>query len=346
VADLVLVHLYPRLLRTYGDRGNVLALARRAEWRGFRVHIEEVSIGERIPSDAGLILLGGGTDRVQEIIGADLAERRGELREAAARGAVILGVCGGYQFLGTRYVMPEGRAIDGLGLLDVETRASERRIIGRIRGRAELWGRSFELVGFENHGGRTALGRDVRPLASVPRRQGNNGRDGTEGAVDGSVVGTYLHGPVLAANPDLADTLLARALEPVTGLQPLAPLDDTAERRAHVEAARRIRDERPMKRRSVLVAAIVMLLILLLAGSVAAREIDDDDRPDQPPAAASLHSAPGPPAPAVARASLDRALLVGRSVRGRPIHAEELAPGRLDARGVERFSDAVLQLLT
>src|SRR5438874_11194386 len=131
MSDLVLVHLYPRLLRTYGDRGNVLALVRRAEWRGFTVRVEEVGIGEPLPADANLVLLGGGTDRVQEIVGPDLRRRGDELRDAADRGAVILGVCGGYQFLGTRYVLPDGRAIDGMGLLDVETRASEPRIIGR-----------------------------------------------------------------------------------------------------------------------------------------------------------------------------------------------------------------------
>ena len=111
MSDLVLVHLYPRLLRTYGDRGNVLSLVRRAEWRGFSVRVDEVGIGEPIPPEANLVLLGGGTDRVQEIVGPDLRRRGDELRGAADRGAVILGVCGGYQFLGTRYVLPDGRAL-------------------------------------------------------------------------------------------------------------------------------------------------------------------------------------------------------------------------------------------
>jgi hypothetical protein len=153
-ADLVIVHLYPDMLLTYGDRGNVLTLRRRAEWRGFTVEVVSVSRGgEPMPPTASLVMVGGGTDRVQEALAPDLLGRGPELREAAARGAVVLGVCGGYQFLGRAYVLPDGREIEGIGVLDVTTRASEDRIIGRVRARADLWGRQFQLVGFENHGG-------------------------------------------------------------------------------------------------------------------------------------------------------------------------------------------------
>jgi CobQ-like glutamine amidotransferase family enzyme len=228
-ADLVLVHLYPDLLRTYGDRGNVLALVRRAEWRGFEVRVDEVSLGDELSPGVGLILIGGGTDRVQEVIGADLARQRNALQEAAAGGTVVAGICGGYQFLGHRYVTADGQAIEGLGLLDVETGSGRGRIIGRVHARAEVWGHTFDLFGFENHGGRTLLGEHADPLARVPKGQGNNGRDGTEGAVQGSVVGTYLHGPVLPTNPALADALLERALAPRTGGAPLDPLDDRLE---------------------------------------------------------------------------------------------------------------------
>jgi len=238
MSDLVLVHLYPDLLRTYGDRGNVLTLVRRAEWRGFVVRLEEITRGERLPPDARMIVLGGGTDRVQDLIGADLLARRDELTEATGAGAVIIGICGGYQLIGHRYVTAEGTEVEGLGLLDLETVAAPRakRIIGRVRARAAIWGRSFELVGFENHGGRTTLGPGAHPLARVPRGQGNNGRDRTEGAILGSVVGTYLHGPVLPVNPKLADLLLARALAPRTGGAPLEALDDRLEAAAHREA--------------------------------------------------------------------------------------------------------------
>ena len=235
-ADLVIVHLYPDLLRTYGDRGNVITLERRAQWRGFDVEVIPISRGESIPADTGLILLGGGTDRVQEAIGADLLARRPELQDAAGRGTVILGVCGGYQFLGRAYVAADGTVIEGLGLLNVQTRAGERRLIGRVRARAGLWGEEFELAGFENHGGRTALGPGAVPLARVEMGGGNDGHGGTEGAVQDAVLGTYLHGPVLPSNPAFADALLRRALAPRTGGGPLEPLDDHEEAAAHQHA--------------------------------------------------------------------------------------------------------------
>jgi CobQ-like glutamine amidotransferase family enzyme len=292
MADLVLVHLYPRLLRTYGDRGNVLALIRRAEWRGFSVRVHEVGIGEPIPGDANLVLLGGGTDRIQEIVGPDLRRRDDELRRAVGYGAVVLGVCGGYQFLGRRYVLPDGRAIEGIGILDVETRASERRIIGRVHAHGALWGRTFDLVGFENHGGRTTRGDGVQPLASVGKGQGNNGRDGSEGAVQGTVVGTYLHGPVLAVNPELTDALLTRALAPATGGAPLEPLDDELERLAHMGSARRPREElRPARTRKLVAAGLAALFVVGLVGSAAGEEIDDEG--DRPPPPVVVHHSDG-----------------------------------------------------
>jgi CobQ-like glutamine amidotransferase family enzyme len=232
-ADLVLVHLYPDLLRTYGDRGNILTLQRRAEWRGYTVDVVGVTRGERLPPRSNLILIGGGTDRVQELLAPDLKERRGELEEVVAGGTVLLGVCGGYQFMGKTYVAADGAQIDGLGFLDVMTRAGKDRIIGRVRARARLWGDEFDLVGFENHGGRTLLGSASVPLATVTMGGGNNGRDGTEGAVHGTMLGTYIHGPLLPPNPRLADALLQRALAPILGGEPLAPLDDALEDAAH-----------------------------------------------------------------------------------------------------------------
>jgi len=273
MTDLVIADLYPGLLRTYGDRDNVVVLARRAEWRGFSVRIEEVGRGEAIPADVNVIVLGGGTDSVQQILGRDVARRADEVRDAVARGAVVLGVCGGYQLLGRRYILPDGSEIQGLGILDVETRASRDRIVGRVQADARLWGRSFDLVGFENHGGRTTLGTGAEPLASIRRGHGNNGHDRIEGAAQGSVVGTYLHGPVLALNPELTDAMLARALAPVTGGKELDPLDDALERRAHDGLARRVRDDRRPARRHRLVAAAVAAVIILAAmGSSAAVE--------------------------------------------------------------------------
>jgi CobQ-like glutamine amidotransferase family enzyme len=235
-ADLVIAHLYPDLLSTYGDRGNVLAMVRRAEWRGRSVAVAPVGRGDRLPPGAGVVLLGGGTDRVQQVLADDLLRRRAELSDAIATGAVVVGICGGYQLLGHHYVPADGAEIPGLGLLDVETRAGAPRIIGRVRARASLWGRTFELFGFENHGGRTHLGPAASPLASVRRGRGNDGRDHSEGAVQGSVVGTYLHGPVLPLNPQLTDAILERALAPVLDGAPLEPLDDAAERDARAHA--------------------------------------------------------------------------------------------------------------
>ena len=237
----VVAHLYPDLLRTYGDRGNVLALARRAEWRGFVVRVDAVTRGDRVPADADVVFMGGGTDRVQEIIGADLRSRTSELADAAARGAVVVGVCGGYQFLGRRYVDANGVPIEGLGLLDVETVAGSDRIIGNVRAHGSLGGAAFDLIGFENHGGRTTLGPKATPLATVPRGEGNNGRDGTEGAVQGRVIGSYLHGPVLPVNPGLADAVLSMALAGRPGDGRLDPLDDRLEAAAHAAALDRRR---------------------------------------------------------------------------------------------------------
>ena len=227
--DLVVVHLYPDLLMTYGDRGNVLTIARRAEWRGFRVRIVGVTRGEELPEHSDLIVIGGGSDRVQVLVGADLIARRAELAELAASGTVILGVCGGYQLMGDRYTAVDGQQVDGLGLLDVTTAAGADRIVGRVHARASFDGASFEVAGFENHAGRTYLGPGARALATVGKGRGNNGTDGTEGAAQGGVVGTYLHGPVLPTSPAFADALLVRALVRATGGAPLAALDDRLE---------------------------------------------------------------------------------------------------------------------
>ena len=294
MTDLVVVHLYPDLLRTYGDRGNVLALVRRAEWRGFRVRVDSISVGDPLPADADVILLGGGTDRAQVVVGPDIAVRRDELCDAAARGAVILGVCGGYQFLGRQYVMPDGQIVEGLSLLDVGTvaPAGEDRIIGRVRARADLWGSTFGLFGFENHGGRTTLGPGATPLAIVPKGRGNNGRDGTEGAVQDSVLGTYLHGPVLPINPALADAVLARSLARRTGGAPLEPLDDRLELAAHRIAGRRERLERLSRPavavRKPLVATVLLFLAVFLGWMALGEVFDHDGGGPHHPAGAAL----------------------------------------------------------
>ncbi len=226
---LRICHLYPDLLNLYGDRGNIMVLAARAKRRGIAVTVTEAGLGDRIdPGAADLFFMGGGEDRQQRIASEDLMQvKRDPLAEAAHTGAVVLGVCGGYQLLGRFYRPAEGEDLPGVGLLDLWTEhpgPTVRRLIGNLVIQPE--GHDPPLVGFENHGGRTRLGPDARPLGRVISGFGNNGEDGWEGAVCGRVYGTYLHGPLLPKNPAFADRLI---LEALTRRHPgieLAPLPD------------------------------------------------------------------------------------------------------------------------
>ena len=223
--------LYPDLLGTYGDGGNAQVLECRARWRGLEVAVAQVLAGDEVP-DADLYLLGGGEDGPQARA-ADLLQRDRGLHRAVDRGATVFAVCAGYQILGHHFISSDGSATPGLGLLDVETvRTDERRAVGEVLAEvvAPGWTAVPTLTGFENHGGRTRLGAGVEPLAHVEYGVGN-GEDATEGAVAGNVVATYLHGPVLARNPGLADALLER----VVGV-PLPPLND--------ERIERLREDR------------------------------------------------------------------------------------------------------
>src|ERR671933_2175001 len=239
-----LVHLYPDLMSVYGDRGNVLALARRAEWRGLEVEVRQVSLGDRLdPDSVDLIFFGGGQDREQEVVSPDFVAQKAEaVNEAVEGGAALLSVCGGYQLLGQSYTTVDGQELPGAGLFDIRSVPGPRRHIGNVLIETDLDGQRRTLVGFENHSGRTYLGRGVRPLGHVVVGAGNNGEDGTEGAVYKNAIGCYLHGSLLSTNPWLADRLLAAALshrlhEPVT----LEPLNDELEEHAHETVAARIR---------------------------------------------------------------------------------------------------------
>jgi lipid II isoglutaminyl synthase (glutamine-hydrolysing) len=212
VAERIRIGLvYPELLGTYGDRGNAEVLAWRAARRGLAAEVVEVPAGEPVPPSLDLYVLGGGEDAAQAIAARLLRSAAGDgLRRAADQGRVLLAVCGAFQLLGRVYHDGGGRDIAGLGLLDLETTAGSPRLVGEV----VTMSREGELLtGFENHGGRSVLGPGVEPLGRVLRGGGNNGRDATEGARQGAVVGTYLHGPVLARNPALADLLLRQALE-------------------------------------------------------------------------------------------------------------------------------------
>jgi CobQ-like glutamine amidotransferase family enzyme len=244
MTTLRLVHLYPDLMNVYGDRGNVLALMRRAEWRGISVEVREVSLGDHLrPDEVDLIFFGGGQDREQTVVSADFVADKGEaVKEAVEGGAALLSVCGGYQLLGKSYTTVEGQELPGAGLFDVRSMPGPKRHIGNVLVETTLDGQPRTLVGFENHSGRTYLGSGVQPLGRTVVGAGNNGEDHTEGAVYRAAIGCYLHGSLLPKNPWLADHLLGRALRHRTG-EPaeLEPLDDRLEEDAHKSVAVRIR---------------------------------------------------------------------------------------------------------
>jgi CobQ-like glutamine amidotransferase family enzyme len=231
--------LYPDLMNIYADRGNLTVFERRATWRGMGFELAGAGIGDEIDPDAhDLIYIGGGQDRDQALCARDLATvKREALHAAAGRGAVVFAVCGGLQLLGHGYEM-EGERLPGVGLVDLDTRREDGpRLLGNIAIALDLPGGPARLAGFENHAGRTYLGEGTEPLGHVISGRGNNGSDGTEGVrggAHGTVIGTYMHGPLLPKNTAFADWLVATAL----GLHALPALDDTLEAAAHAEAAR------------------------------------------------------------------------------------------------------------
>jgi lipid II isoglutaminyl synthase (glutamine-hydrolysing) len=210
--DIALV--FPELLGTYGDGGNALVLARRLSRRGIAARVVEVGITDSVPRHASIYLLGGGEDSPQ-FTALDALQASGALHDAVEGGAVVLAVCAGFQLIGASLPHTDGSTVPGLGLVDAVTTRAPRRLVGEVAVRDDALGTGW-LVGFENHRGVTALGPGEVPLG--PRQPAHD--SATDGVVKGRVVGTYLHGPVLARNPLLAD----RLLEMVTG--PLAPLAD------------------------------------------------------------------------------------------------------------------------
>ncbi len=238
MAELRVCALYPDLMNIYADRGNLLLLERRCRWRGIGFSVTASGLGERLdPDGADLYYIGGGQDRDQEMCALDLAEvKRDALHATAARGAVILAVCGGYQLLGHSYQLGD-KTLPGVGLVDLVTvRSDEARLIGNVAIEVELDPNVRRiLAGFENHGGRTKLGPGASPLGRVLKGHGNNGVDGYEGIRHGNVIGTYLHGPLLPKNAWFADWLIQTAL----GLdEPPGRLDDRLEAAAHADARR------------------------------------------------------------------------------------------------------------
>ncbi|HEY7256698.1 MAG TPA: glutamine amidotransferase [Solirubrobacterales bacterium] len=233
--ELRALALYPDQMNIYADRGNILFLRRRCEWRGIGFAYAAAGPGEAFdPGEHDLLYLGGGQDRDQRAVAADMvATKRDALAAAVDDGAVMLAVCGGYQLLGHSYQLDDER-LPGIGLADITTvREPGPRLIGNVAIEADLGDGPRTISGFENHGGRTYLGEGAEPLGRVIKGFGNNGDDGLEGVRRGNLIGTYLHGPLLPKNAWLADRLIALALGRRYGSPPrLDPLDDVLERAA------------------------------------------------------------------------------------------------------------------
>lgn len=240
--EMKICHLYPDVLNLYGDRGNVLCMLRRLNWRGIEARVTQLPIGERASlGDFDLVFIGGGQDFEQQVLLEDLHRGKDrEIRAAIEDGLCFLTICGGYQMLGSYYETYDGQRCDFIGALDLYTVGAKERMIGNYSFRCGEESGGSVVVGFENHSGKTRLGSGVKPLGSVLSGFGNNGEDGTEGARYKNVFGTYSHGPLLPKNPALCDTILKTALERKYGSVELPPLDDTAELAAHSAMVRRL----------------------------------------------------------------------------------------------------------
>ena len=231
--ELKICHLYPDVLNLYGDRGNVICMEKRLQWRGIDVVTTGISIGQPLKaSQYDLLFIGGGQDFEQEVLLPDLASgKTAELKAAVEDGVPVLAICGGYQMLGSYYKTWDGHQCDFTGILDLYTEGARERMIGNYMFACDELG--VNVVGFENHSGKTYLGSSVKPMGRVLSGFGNNGQDKTEGARYKNVFATYSHGCLLPKNPVLADFILKTALERKYGTAELEPLDDVFENQAH-----------------------------------------------------------------------------------------------------------------
>ncbi len=229
--SLTIGHLYPDLLNLYGDRGNIQCMIKRLEWRGMRAEIIPFQSGDEIDFDQlDIVLLGGGSDREQEIVCGYLKEIKDDFKAYVENGGTVIAVCGGYQLLGKYYKTPDAQ-IEGLGILDFYTEWEPKRLVGNIVLENERY--KMPVVGFENHGGRTYAGNN-EPFGKVRAGYGNTEKSGSEGAVYKNVIATYLHGPLLPKNPEVCDDILIRALKHKYGENViLDPLPDETEKRAN-----------------------------------------------------------------------------------------------------------------
>ena len=232
--NLTIGYLYGDLMNIYGDTGNIIALKKRAEWRGIKVIIKTFTIKSKLKKgDCDLFFFGGGQDQQQELVARDLQKKAKVIKSEIERGVPLLSVCGGYQLLGDFYKPHKGPKLEGIGLFPTYTLASHDRMIGNI----VIESMFGTLIGFENHSGKTFLKKGALPLGMVNKGFGNNGADKTEGCLYKNAIGCYMHGSLLPKNPKLADWLIRKALEVKYGKEiTLDPLDDTLESQAHQKA--------------------------------------------------------------------------------------------------------------
>ena len=244
--SLVIGWLYPTLMNVYGDRGNILALEKRCKSRNIEVQIRLLDVGfdEKELSSCDIFLMGGAQDRQQQIVNSDLLRKKATFKKLIDSNIPGLYVCGGYQFLGKYYKDADGKEIKGLGIFDLHTinpGEDSKRLIGNMAFKTNIDGRDYTIIGFENHGGRTYLGKNILPFGTTIRGNGNNGDDNTEGARYKNSFGTYSHGPILPKNPDFADYLIRLALEKKYSKKvKIKDLNNALEQRARFSIANRI----------------------------------------------------------------------------------------------------------
>ena len=243
--SLVIGWLYPELMNTYGDRGNVIVLQKRCEWRGIKTEIKEIGIGtpDKDFLSCDLFMMGGAQDTQQEVVAKDLTKKKKTFKKVIEEGIPGLYICGGFQYLGPYYKTADGNKLPQLGILDMHTENPGReRLIGNIAIDAKnLFGKETILIGFENHGGRTILGKDIKPLGKVLKGFGSNDSSKEEGAIYKNSLGTYFHGPILPKNPELADYLIKKALEIKYGENfTLEKIDNSVEEKARKVIAKRL----------------------------------------------------------------------------------------------------------
>ena len=239
---LIIGWLYPELMNIYGDRGNIIVLKKRCELRKIETEVKELNVGFNVKEleNCDLLLMGGAQDKQQQVVAEDLIKKRKTLLKLIEKGVPGIYICGAYQFLGKYYKEANGNLLKGLDIFDLYTEnpgETKKRLIGNIAVKSEFG----TLIGFENHGGRTYLGKSLKPLGNVISGFGNNGNDKTEGAIYKNSIGTYLHGPILPKNPELADYLISLALKNKYKKDfKLKKLDDELEQNARKVIAKRL----------------------------------------------------------------------------------------------------------